>query len=327
MANIKDVAREAGVSIATVSRMIANKGNVSEDACKRIQAAFDSLGYRPNRVARQLRDQRSRILALIVSDIQNPFFGELCRGVEDTAQKHGLNIFVCNTDENPEKEQHYLELMAQEQVAGIIISPSKQNGQNLETFKKLQIPTVTVDRMSCEDFDAVLIDNTAAAQQLTQCVLTAGYKRIAGIFGEQSFTAAERLKGFESELSKAGLTPHSILRVPAFEAEGRHAMEQLLAGDTPPDAVVCSSALIATGAYRAIHEAGVCVPDTLGFACFDDPLWATFVSPAITVIRQPAKVMGETAAELLMKRIEDPSRPPSTIRLQGKLIQRGSLKT
>ncbi|WPJ94130.1 LacI family DNA-binding transcriptional regulator [Coraliomargarita algicola] len=326
MASIKDVAREAGVSTATVSRMMANKGYISDKARAKVEAAVKKLGYRPNRAAQQLRDPGSRILALIVSDIQNPFFGELCRSVETFAQKRGFCVFVCNTDEDPQKEIHYLELVAQEQVAGVIISPSTQGLKPLKALQKQGIPAVLVDRQVGTDFDAVLSDNKEAAYRLTQRILQGGYRRIAGIFGANSFTAEERLAGFQSALAEAGQTAFPIRRIPAFENEGRAAMEQILQDNPAPDAVICSSALIATGAYRAIHKQKILIPNHIGFACFDDPPWATFVNPGLTVIRQPAALLGEAAAELLMKRIKDPERTPSILRLQGSLVERGSLR-
>jgi LacI family fructose operon transcriptional repressor len=326
MASIKDVAREAGVSTATVSRMMANKGYISDDARAKVEAAVKKLSYRPNRAAQQLRDPRSRILALVVSDIQNPFFGELCRSVETFAQERGLCVFVCNTDEDPKKEKHYLELVAQEQVAGVIVSPSEHGLKPLKALQKQGIPAVMVDRQVGTDFDAVLIDNQEATQRLTQRILQGGYKRIAGIFGASSFTGDERLVGFQSTLSEAGHEAIAIERVPAFENEGQAAMERILQSSPTPDAVICSSALIATGAYRTIHRQKISIPNKLGFACFDDPPWATFVEPGLTVIRQPATLLGEAAAELLMKRIKDPSRTPTVVRLQGSLIERGSLR-
>ena len=326
MASIKEVAQRAGVSTATVSRMMAGKGYVSDATRERVQEAVTALGYRPNRVAQSLREQKSRVLGLVVSDIQNPFFGEVCRAVERYAQARGLCVFMCNTDEDPAAEARYLDLMIQEQVAGVILSPSRQGAARLAALKDAGIPVVLVDRREGRELDAVLIDNADAARELTQRVIGGGYRRIAGIFGAHSFTAEERLAGFEAALAAAGMAAHAVRRVPAFEAEGRAAMEALLAEANPPDAVVCSSALIATGAYRALHAAGIRMPDTFGFTCFDDPPWATFVTPPLTVVRQPAAMIGESAAELLMKRIAEPARPPSVLRLQGSLIERGSLR-
>jgi len=306
--------------------MMANKGYISEAARAKVEAAVKKLGYRPNRAAQQLRDQRSRILALIVSDIQNPFFGEICRAVEGYARQKGLCVFVCNTDENADTEQHYLELMAQEQVAGIIISPSARSQKHAQALSHVRLPIVMIDRQVDGNYDAILVDNTDAAYRLTQRVIQSGYQRIAGLFGADSFTGRERQTGFEKALNEAGLPPAHTRHVPAFEAQGRGAMEALLQSDTPPDAVICSSALIATGAYRALHESGRSIPEEIGFATFDDPPWANFVNPALTVIRQPAAHIGEAAAEFLIKRIENPNRAPSILRLKGELIERGSLR-
>jgi LacI family fructose operon transcriptional repressor len=324
MASIKDVAQKAGVSTATVSRMMAGKSYISEETRERVQAAINALDYRPNRVAQRLRERQSRILALIVSDIQNPFFGALSRTVETFAQRHGLSVFICNTDEDAAKEAHYLELMLQEKVAGVILSPTRRALPPLKTLKQKGIPVVTVDRRVSRDFDSVLIDNTEAARQLTGRVIAAGYTRVAGIFGANSFTADERRAGFGEELAAHGLKPHAEELPPAFEAEGRAAMERLLALSPRPDAVICSSALLATGAYQALNAARL--TNEVGFACFDDPPWATCVSPAVTVIAQPTALIGETAFELLLKRIEEPDRATSHIRLQGMLIERDSLR-
>lgn len=326
MASIKDVARRAGVSTATVSRMLAGKSYISEETRERVQAAVDALDYRPNRVAQRLRERQSRILALIVSDIQNPFFGQLTRTVETFAQQHGLSVFICNADEDARKEAHYLELMLQEKVAGVIISPTRHARTPLKTLQKRGIPVVTVDRQVGREFDSVLIDNTGAARQLTARMLDAGYTRVAGIFGADSFTAEERLAGFMQEHEARRQSPGPIERPPAFEAEGHAAMTRLLARTPRPDAVLCSSALLATGAYQALTETRLPPPRDCGFACFDDPAWARCVTPRITVIAQPTALIGETAFELLLKRIEDPARGTSHIRLEGQLIERNSLK-
>ncbi|WP_309397668.1 LacI family DNA-binding transcriptional regulator [Cerasicoccus maritimus] len=326
MASIKDVAQRAGVSIATVSRMMSNKTFVKEETRERIQVAIDELNYRPNRVAQRLRDSQSHILALIVSDIQNPFFSELARAVETLARTRGYSVFICNTDEDPVLEERYLELMSQEQVAGVIISPSRKAAPKLKALHKLNIPIVSVDRRAGDEFDTVLIDNTEAAQRLTEHVIAGGHQKIAGLYGENSFTAEERLVGFQEALAAHNLSAHEVRRCPAFENEGYDAALAMLSSSNPPDALICSSALLATGAYRAVQKLGLNIPDEVGFACFDDPVWTRCVNPAVTVIRQPTRHIGETAAELLLKRIEEPSRSASLIRLQGELVPRESVR-
>ncbi|MBC2602898.1 LacI family DNA-binding transcriptional regulator [Puniceicoccus vermicola] len=322
MASIKDVAQRAGVSTATVSRMMANKGYISEATRARVQKAVDDLDYRPNRVAQRLRERHSRILALIVSDIQNPFFGKLSRAIEKHSHSQGLNVFICNTDEDPEKEAHYLDQMLQEKVAGIIISPTRNALAPLRELRKKGIPIVTVDRQVSAEFDSVLIDNAEASRRLTTLAIQKGYRKIAGLFGANSFTAEERLKGFREALKAANLQPLAIERPAAFQEEGRKAMDRLLQHRPQPDAVICSSALIATGAFEALNESGT----EIGFGCFDDLPWSTLVTPRITVISQPTDMIGETAYDLLRKRMKDPKRTASHIRLQGELIERESLR-
>ena len=146
MTKIKDVALAAGVSTATVSRVIANKPHVREEIRQRVLAVVDQLGYRPNLVARNLREQKSKIIGLIVSDIQNPFFRYISRSVEDVAHKNGFSVILCNNDEDPLKEKMYLQLMQDQNIAGIILSPTRQAVSKFETILKLNIPMVVIDR-------------------------------------------------------------------------------------------------------------------------------------------------------------------------------------
>jgi LacI family fructose operon transcriptional repressor len=323
--SIKDVAAMAGCSTATVSRVLSGTGYISEDAKAKVLAAVDALDYRPNRFARNLRSQKSRVLGLILSDIRNPFFSEISRAVEDIAMTAGYSVIICNTDEDPKKEAQYLQLMAEEKVAGILLSPTRAGFKDLAKLRKSLPPLVLIDRKPPDaGIDSVVIDNFDAAFKLTRALINGGYKRIAGIFGARSFTAAERLRGFEAAFADVPKKLAGIFQAPAFEKEGDRLMTEILALKPAVDAVLCSSALLATGAYKALKFHKIPMPERMGFACFDDLSWASFVEPAVTVIRQPAATIGQTAAELLMKRIEDPSRPVSEICLIGELIQRES---
>lgn len=321
--SIKDVAQRAGCSIATVSRVLAGKGYISDEARQKVEAAVAELGYRPNRVARSLRAQKSRVIGLILSDICNPFFSEISRAVERVAIRHGYSVLICNTDEDPQKEAHYLQLLEEEKVAGILLSPTRASAKSLDPA--LLPPLVLFDRkFPTVHLDSVVIDNEEAALKLTRTLLDGGYRKIAGLFGAKSFTASGRIAGFKAAFAGMEDRMHGIYQAPAFEEEGNRLMKEVLKQQPAPDAVVCSSALLATGAYRALRESGLRMPAEMGFACFDDPSWAGFVEPPVTVIRQPATAIGEAAAELLMKRIEDPARPVSEIGLRGELIERGS---
>jgi len=318
--SIKEVAELAGCSIATVSRVLSGTGYISEEAKTKVMAAVEALDYRPNRLARSLRAQKSRVIGLILSDIRNPFFSEISRAVETVAFAAGYSVLISNTDEDPKKEARYLELMAEEKVAGILLSPTRSGSKDLAKFRKT-CPIVLIDRKPADaGMDSVVIDNVEAAAKLAGALINGGFQRIAGIFGARSFTALERLRGFESAFAQVPEKLAGVFQGPAFEDEGDRLMTEILTLRPEVDAVLCSSALLATGAYKAIkrHNARI------GFACFDDPSWASFVDPAVTVIRQPATTIGQTAAELLMKRIDDPKRPVSEICLIGELVERES---
>lgn len=321
--SIKDVALRAGCSIATVSRVLAGKGYISEDARKKVEDAVKELGYRPNRVARSLRARKSRVIGLVLSDIRNPFFSEISRAVEAVAFRHGYTVLMCNTDEDPKREDLFLKLMEEEKVAGILLSPTRATAKSLDP--SLLPPLVLFDRkVPGANLDSVVLDNEEAALKLTRTLLDGPYRRIAGIFGAKSFTASARIKGFQTAFQGAEDRLHGIYQAPAFEEEGARVMAEILKNEPTVDAVVCSSALLATGAYKTLRQSGLRIPEQMGFVCFDDPSWASFVDPPVTVIRQPAKAMGEAAADLLMKRIEDPTRPVSEIVLQGELLNRSS---
>src|SRR5262245_8724290 len=195
MASIKEVAEAAGVSTATVSRVLTNQPHVKPALRERVLAAVAKLDYRPNLVARSLRSQHSSTIGLIVSDIRNPFFTAISRAVEDTAYAQGYSVVVCNTDENPEKESLYLRVMRDEHVAGVIFSPTRQALTNFAALN-IDFPTVLVDRtLKHGAVDAVLLDNVTAAHELTIHLIERGYRRIGGLF-DASATGRDRRRGY-----------------------------------------------------------------------------------------------------------------------------------
>lgn len=326
-ASIKDVAEKAGCSTATVSRVLSGSGYISAGAKAKVLAAVAELDYRPNRFARSLRSRKSRVLGLILSDIRNPFFSAISRAVEDVAMAAGYSTIICNTDEDSVKEARYLELMAEEKVAGILLSPTQAGFKHLNATVKSLPPMALIDRKPPGiGVDSVVIDNHEASRKLAKSLIDGGYGRIAGIFGSKSFTGSERQKGFEAAFSKNPGKLAGVFQAPAFEEEGERLMNEILAIRPAVDAVMCSSALLATGAYNTLKRQGIRMPQDMGFACFDDLAWASFVDPSVTVIRQPAATIGQTAAELLIKRIDDERRPVSEICLIGELVERKSSK-
>jgi LacI family fructose operon transcriptional repressor len=326
MAKIKDVAKRAGVSTASVSRVLAGKEHVSREMRERVMAAVEELDYQPNLVARSLRSQRSSTVGLIVSDIRNPFFTDVSRAVEDTVHKQRYALFLCNADENPDKEALYLEQMQAQNVAGIIYSPTRQAAENYADLD-ISAPTVIIDRaVRSSDVDMVLIDNVDAAYRLTEHLIENGYRRIAGLFGEASVTGRERRQGYEQALQAHDLAPpkEQARYVPPRIEAGKSAALELLAQDQPPDAIVTTNSLLTAGALMAIRHLGLTIPDDVGLVGFDETTWGGLVEPAVTIISQPTYEIGATAAELLLQRVEKPDRPPRKVILHGELVVRGS---
>ena len=325
MVSIKDVAEAAGVSTATVSRVLSNGLHVRPEVRERVMAAVERLGYRPNLVARNLRSQQSTTIGLIVSDICNPFFTSISRAVEDTAYEQGFSVLLCNTDELPEKEAMYLNLMQDTGVAGTILSPTQQTVANFAA-SNFPFPIVTVDRsIPNGDADAVLLDNVDAAYRLTMHLIENGYRRIGAICGELS-TGLDRQRGYEKALRAHGLAPQAeyVKYVPPKTEAGYLAALKMIDLTERPDAIFTVNSLLATGALQAIRERHLIIPDEMALVTFDQTTWASLVQPAITLIAQPTYEIGKTAAELLLQRLADPSRPIRQVILKGQLLIRGS---
>ncbi|GCE09001.1 LacI family DNA-binding transcriptional regulator [Dictyobacter aurantiacus] len=326
MASIKEVAEVAGVSTATVSRVLSNGQHVRPEVRQRVMEAVEKLGYRPNLVARSLRSQQSNTIGLIVSDIRNPFFTSISRAVEDIAYAQGLTVLLCNTDEDVNKEAIYLQLMRDTNVAGIIFSPTRQTAASLSQ-QRFDFPIVMVDR-TAPDFaaDAVLLDNVEAAYRLTTHLLNNGFGRIGAIFGETSLTGLERRQGYEQALRQHNLpvVPEYIRHTQPRVESGKAAATALLRLPQPPDALLTSNSLTLEGALQAIRESNLSMPADIALAGFDETSWTVLVQPPITIISQPTYEIGKTAAELLIQRIIDPSRSSRQVMLRGQLHVRGS---
>jgi LacI family fructose operon transcriptional repressor len=327
MVKIKDVANAAGVSTATVSRVLANKPHVRREVHDRVMQVVKKLNYRPNRVAQNLRSNSSKIIALVVSDIENPFFQRVSRAVDDAAYEHGYIVMLCNTDENPVKEQSCLNLLRDENVAGVILSPTRQTIEKFTDIPALNMPVVIIDRHASNlDVDNVLIDNVQSAHIITSHLIEHGYQRIGGIFGVGSNTGSLRHEGFMQALKDHNIKPATELIKFANprENDGFNTAMKLLELEHRPDAILTSNSLLASGVLLAIRESKLTIPDDIALASFDDNICAQLLEPAITVIDQPTYEIGRTAAELLIKRIQDPTRSNREVVLKTKLIIRQS---
>ncbi len=327
MTNIKEVAEAAGVSTATVSRVLAGKPHVRAELRQRVLSAAEDLDYRPNLVARSLRAQKSNIIGLIVADIRNPFFTSVSRAVEDVAYAQGMSIFLCNSDENQDKEIMYLKQMHGENVAGIIFSPTRQTADAFSETVDTDLPMVVIDRrVRDSDVDSVLIDNVESTYQLIDHLINDGHRRIGAMFGIASTTGRERRKGFAQAIQDHSLElePELVSYVNAREEEGYEAVKKLLERPDRPEAIFTSNGLLATGAFRALRESQLAIPDEIAFATFDDTPWASLVEPPVTVMQQPTYEIGKTATELLLERIKEPARATRQIVLSSTLVVRRS---
>jgi LacI family transcriptional regulator len=325
---IKDVAKKAGVSSATVSRVLSGKPYVRSVVIDRVMSAVEDLNYRPSRVARSLRVQKSNIVGLIISDIMNPFFTALIRAVEDVASDKGYTIFLCNSDENIEKEREYIAVMQSEQIAGLLITPTFEQGGCCRPLIEAGIPVVSFDRRITDiDVDTVLVDNVKGAYDAVTHLIEQGHTKIAAVTGsEDKTTGRERLAGY-----RQALVDHNIPLDPQFvfsgipkKETGREIARRILQNPTTPSAIFCGNNLLTMGLLNYMKEAGRKIPDDFALVSFDDLEWYTLTTPTITAVRQPVYELGKTAANLLFDRIEGKQFPIRQILLQPELVIRSS---
>lgn len=324
MATIKEVAERAGVSTATVSRALTGQSAVKPELRARILTAVAELGYRPNRLASNLRRQTTETIGVVVSDIENPHFTQVVRAVEDAAYRRGYRVLLCNTDETTEKQRSYLEVLAAERVVGVIISPSDPGGVEISGLLDVGIPVVAFDRR-VEDgrADAVVIDNARGTRRATDYLIGLGHDRIGFVSGLPNIqTGRERLAGFEEAMAIRGLPvrwANGAFRID----QAYHATQELLAGDGVT-ALLVGNNLMTIGALRALRSRGLRVPDDVALVAVDDPPWAELVEPSLTTLAQPVRQMAECAVRLLFERISGERTKPRTDIFEFNLIVRQS---
>jgi LacI family transcriptional regulator len=327
---IKDVAATARVSVATVSRVLNGSDTVDAELAARVHEAVDRLSYRRSGLARSLRSQRARVVGLIISDIRNPFFTDVVRGIEDRVGAEGYSLVLCNSDEELQKEADYLDLFVEERMAGAIISPASSRETRLDALTARGTPVVVIDREAArEAVDTVLVDNVRGGEIATRHLAENGYRRIACITGPpRTSTGSERLAGWQHAAQEAGLpVDESLIRRADFkEAGGFEAAADLLAGPDRPDAFFVGNNLMTVGALAALREAGLEVPGDVGVVGFDDMPWAQLLQPALTTVAQPTYELGREAAALLEGRIGGNDAPPERIVLEPTLQVRDSAR-
>ncbi|MFZ3554604.1 LacI family DNA-binding transcriptional regulator [Streptomyces sp. BH055] len=331
---IKDVAREAGVSVGTVSNVINRPEAVADATRARVQAAIERLGYVRSESARQLRAGRSRIMGLLVLDMGNPFFVDVARGAERAARDAGLGVMVCNSAQSPAEEADYLSLFAEQRVRGVLLTPAEATGPTVEAFRRHDIPFVLVDRVAEGATEcSVSVDDVNGGALAVRHLVDAGHRSIAYVSGPPTLNqVADRRQGALRALKEAGL-PSSVLRELPTErldvAAGRDAGARLLGLTERPTAVFCANDLLALGVLQSLYAAGVRVPEDIAIVGYDDIEFASAAAVPLTSVRQPAVHMGALAADLLLEEIEAADDPESAhehrrVVLQPELVVRGS---
>jgi len=328
--SLQDVARVADVSPATVSRVINGTVKVKPQKKQRVLDVIARLGYSPSRVARRLRSKHatSQLVGLIVPDLQNPFFSGIARAVEDIAYEHSYAVMVCNSDENEEKEKFYLDILASEQVSGLIIAPTPYNHKHIRKLIDEEFPVVVVDRkIDNLNADIVVCNSKQGAFNAVQKLIDKGHSQIAIINSLQNlYTTKERLAGYEEAhyKNKIPLNNNFIRWGDSKQESGIRETRELLAMDTPPTAIFSANNLMTLGIYEEIYRQNKKIPDDVAVIGFDDMPWSSAMFPALTAVSQPYYEIGEKAIELILERAEKPGKKTRNYILNTKLIERNS---
>lgn len=335
---IRDIARLAGVSVATVSGVLNNKPTVKPVLVERVKKAMDALDYHPDQVARSLRVRRTSTIGMVIADVTNPFFTEVIRGVEKEAQSNGYSVILCDANEDPDLEQHYLSSLFARRVDGVLLAETSSSSIRESRIHK-RFPIVLIDRVP-PGFTgaAVITDNFSAAYEGTRHLIELGHRKIAIITGQLSLSnGMDRLEGFRKALQEQHLAlPDKYLQHGNFQLEsGYQCGLELMRLPVPPTAVFSCNNKMTLGLMRALGELRVNCPQTLSVLGFDDFEWSAYFTPRLTTIAQPTYEMGRQAMQMLLRMLQEPAgndgRAGGTheniVRLRAELRVRDSTST
>ncbi len=324
---LRDVAKEAGVSIKTVSRVVNGEPAVSPATAARVGKAVARLGYRPNQLARSLQGQRSRTIGLMIADVSNPFYAGCVKAVEETAREHGYAVILCASGEDAAIEREYVGLLTQRRVDGLLLIPAADGDGCLAEEQAAGLPIVALDRPAGGiSTDTVVVQNrTGTLKAVKHLIQAHGHRHIAFIGGgEHLYTTRKRLQGYREALRMAGL--EELCRVGAVDiASAEQATTELMELSELPTAIFAVNNLITVGVLRALERARLRVPEDVALIGFDDFELAAVLHPRLTLVRQPAMELGRRAAWLLFDRLEGRwTGDPRRLVLETELIVRES---
>jgi LacI family transcriptional regulator len=328
MANIKDVALRANVSVTTVSHVVNGTRFVSEDARSRVEEAIRTLGYVPSAVARSLKHNTTQSFGVLIPNNSNPYFAEIIRGVEERCYSAGYNLILCNSNDDAGRQANYLKVLTEKRVDGLIFVASGSELEVASMLADVRMPLVLLDReVPSLECDLVEVDHTAGGEMATRHLIELGHPKVACISGPPGLSpSSQRRAGWKRALAAAGIDRHEgdLVRGDFTARGGYLAMQTLLKRAQRPTAVFACNDLMAIGALAASHEAGIDVPDALSIVGFDDIALAAFSNPPLTTIAQPKVKIGTLAAELLLERVQTERAEPKRIILEPELVRRGS---
>lgn len=346
---LKDVAAAAGVSRATAGRALAGYGNVRADLVAKIRASADSLGYRPDELARSMREKRTRTIGVICGDIENLFFSRLVRGITDAANQQNVEVIVTNTDEDQSREKKRMDVLIGKRVDGVIVYPAQGPDRvHYEHLQRRGIPLVFVDH-ALQDIhaDAVMVDGARAAEEAVTYLIELGHRDIALVSEATDALATSllaspdalltidtrllrqsgaRLVGYLRALQQAGIPaqPENILSSSGYSSERAYLAVLSRFSSERPTALFSTDNAMTVGAFRALRALGVSIPDEVSLMGFDDVEWTRLVSPELTVVSQPVLEMGRLAASELLRRIDSPGEEPRTTYAETQIVERAS---
>jgi DNA-binding LacI/PurR family transcriptional regulator len=329
MASIKDVAELAGVSVASVSRVLNTSRPVAGDTRDRVIAAARTLNYSIDQRARAIKLKKSGTLGLIVADVGNPFTAQVISTIEAVAYRNGHDLFLCNSDEDEDRERLHCQAMAAQRIGGVIVLPVSFTGAAFAPLIGNDIPVVCLDRM-VEDraLDAVLVNNDAGGTMAAIALYEAGHREIGMLCASRTTPGRDRMLAFRRTLAERGVTIDvEFVREANYKEEGGY-METLAILSRPrrPTALFIVNHPMTVGALRAIRDLGLRVPRDISILAFDDPTWAPFFDPPLSTIRQPTDQLGTCAAEMLIERVDGRYTGPARLMLlQPQFMDRASI--
>lgn len=329
-ATIKDVAKKAGVAHTTVSRALRGSPLISPATTDRIQQIATEMGYHPSAAARSLKTNRSQTLGVIVSAIDDPFFSEILQGIDDVAQECGYSLFIAASQHSLQRERHIVSTMREQRVDGVILCSTPFSSEQSKQLRADEIPLVVINNQSAEDYRySIYHDDLDGSRQVMHHLIDLGHTRIAYLgYPRSGRTNAQRLQGYRSEMTSAGLAVYDGYEVDAQSSDpagGQAAASQILSLSPHPTAVFCYNDMLAIGLLRGLQDAGLRIPEDCSVAGFDNITISAFTTPPLTTLDQPKRTIGAQAAHLVLGLLEGVDiASPKIQTLKGTLLIRRS---